>query len=110
MFKAIFGCQHEVKNCIVKKIRIKKPKHLTAIGLNRYALGSDMMFTGCYHRLLKFLAVCGLLLAAASCTLVEKRIDRTADGPNVPADTACLLYTSPSPRDQRPNLVFRLLL
>jgi outer membrane protein TolC len=28
-----------------------------------------------------------LLLASASCTLVEKRIDRTADGPNVPADT-----------------------
>jgi outer membrane protein len=41
----------------------------------------------CCHRLLQFLAVCGLLLASASCTLVEKRIDHTADGPNVPADT-----------------------
>ena len=47
-----------------------------------------MMFARCYHRLFEFFVVCGLLLAAASCTLVEKRIDRTADGPNVPADTA----------------------
>jgi outer membrane protein len=47
-----------------------------------------MMFAKCCHRLLLFLAVCGLLLASASCTLVETRIDRTADGPNVPADTA----------------------
>jgi len=47
-----------------------------------------MMFARCYHRLLLFLAVCSLLLVSASCTLVEKRIDRTADGPNVPADTA----------------------
>jgi outer membrane protein len=46
-----------------------------------------MTFVRCCHRLLQFLAVCGLLLALASCTLVEKRIDRTADGPNVPADT-----------------------
>jgi outer membrane protein len=46
-----------------------------------------MMFRRCYHRLLEFFVVCGLLLALASCTLVEKRIDRTADGPNVPADT-----------------------
>jgi outer membrane protein TolC len=41
-----------------------------------------------YHRLLEFLAVCGLLLVSASCTLVEERIDRTVSGPNVPADTA----------------------
>ena len=47
-----------------------------------------MTFAKCCHRLLQFLAICGLLLASASCTLVEKRIDRTADGPNVPADTA----------------------
>jgi outer membrane protein len=47
-----------------------------------------MMFAKCCHRLLQFFAVCGLLLALASCTLVEKRIDRRADGPNVPADTA----------------------
>ncbi len=47
-----------------------------------------MMFARCYRRLLEFLAVCGLLLVAASCTLVEERIDRTAEGPNVPADTA----------------------
>jgi outer membrane protein TolC len=47
-----------------------------------------MMFARCYHRLLEFPAVCGLLLVAASCTLVEQRIDRTAEGPNVPADTA----------------------
>ncbi|CAB1062941.1 Type I secretion system, outer membrane component LapE [Olavius sp. associated proteobacterium Delta 1] len=47
-----------------------------------------MMSTRCYHRLLQFFAVGGLLLVAASCTLVEERIDRTAGGPNVPADTA----------------------
>ncbi len=47
-----------------------------------------MMFARCYQRLFEFFVVCGLLLAAASCTLVEKRIDRTTDGPNVPADTA----------------------
>ena len=47
-----------------------------------------MIFARCYHRLLEFLAVCGLLLVTASCTLVEERIDRTAGGPNVPADTA----------------------
>jgi len=47
-----------------------------------------MMFAGCYHRLLGFLAVYGLLLVSASCTLIEERIDRAAGGPNVPADTA----------------------
>jgi outer membrane protein TolC len=47
-----------------------------------------MMFARCYHRLLELFAVCGLLLVSASCTLVEERIDRTVEGPNVPADTA----------------------
>jgi outer membrane protein len=47
-----------------------------------------MMFARCCHRLPEFLAVCGLLLVLASCTLVEEQIDRTAGGPNVPADTA----------------------
>ena len=47
-----------------------------------------MMIDRCYHQLLEFLAVCGLLLVSASCTLVEERIDRMAEGPNVPADTA----------------------
>ncbi|MBW2488931.1 MAG: TolC family protein, partial [Deltaproteobacteria bacterium] len=47
-----------------------------------------MTYASFYHQLLQLLAVCGLLLASASCTLVEKRIDRSADGPNVPADTA----------------------
>jgi outer membrane protein len=47
-----------------------------------------MTYASFYHRLLQLLAVCVLLLASASCTLVEKQIDRTADGPNVPADTA----------------------
>jgi outer membrane protein len=46
-----------------------------------------MMFARCCHRLLEFLVVSALLLAAASCTLVEDRIDHTAGGPNVPADT-----------------------
>jgi outer membrane protein TolC len=47
-----------------------------------------MMFARCYHCLPAFFAVCGLLLVSASCTLVGGRIDRTAGGPNVPADTA----------------------
>ena len=47
-----------------------------------------MMFARYYYCLLEFLAICGLLLVSASCTLVEQRIDRTAGGPNVPADTA----------------------
>ena len=47
-----------------------------------------MMFARCYHRLPEIPGVCVLLLVLASCTLVEERIDRTAGGPNVPADTA----------------------
>ncbi len=46
------------------------------------------MFASNYYRMLEFLAAGALLLVSASCTLVEKRIDRTAGGPNVPADTA----------------------
>ena len=46
-----------------------------------------MMFANCYRHLLELIAVCGLLLVSVSCTLVEDRIDRTAGGPNVPADT-----------------------
>jgi len=46
------------------------------------------MFTGYYYRLPGFLAVSILLLVSASCSLIEKRIDRTAGGPNVPADIA----------------------
>jgi outer membrane protein len=48
-----------------------------------------------YHRLLKLLVVCALLPAALSCTLVEERIDRTAGGPNVPADTTVQMRTEP---------------
>jgi outer membrane protein len=47
-----------------------------------------MMFAKWYRHLPEFLALCGLLLVSASCTLVEEQIDRTAGGPNVPADTA----------------------
>jgi len=50
-----------------------------------------MKFARCYHRLLELLAVYGLLLVSVSCTLVEERIDRTAGGPSVPADTAVLM-------------------
>ncbi|MBW2443046.1 MAG: TolC family protein [Deltaproteobacteria bacterium] len=46
-----------------------------------------MIYANCYRHLLEFIAVCGLLLVSASCTLVEERIDRTAGGPHVPADT-----------------------
>jgi len=55
-----------------------------------------MMFARCFHRLLKTFAVCGLLLVSSSCTLVEERIDRTAGGPNVPADTAVHMDLGPA--------------
>jgi outer membrane protein TolC len=48
-----------------------------------------MMLARFFNRLLGIVAISGLLLVtAASCTLVEERIDRAAGGPNVPADTA----------------------
>jgi outer membrane protein len=64
-----------------------------------------MIFAGCYHRLLGFPAVCGLLLITASCALVEERIDRTAGGPNVPADTAVHmdLESTPQPEEIVPR-------
>ena len=46
-----------------------------------------MKFARCYHRLLEIPGVYVLLMVLASCTLVEERIDRTAGGPNVLADT-----------------------
>ena len=48
------------------------------------------------HRRLAFLAVCGLFLTSMSCTLVEERIDRTAGGPNAPADTAVHMLSTPA--------------
>jgi outer membrane protein TolC len=48
------------------------------------------------HRLREFLAVCGLILMSASCTLVEEQIDRTVGGPNVPADTAVSMPLAPT--------------
>jgi len=54
------------------------------------------MFAGICHRLPGILTACGLLLVSASCTLVEERIDRTAGGPNVPADTAVNMDLEPS--------------
>jgi outer membrane protein TolC len=46
-----------------------------------------MMYARYYYHLLEFLALCGILLVSASCTLVEKQVDRTAGRPDVPADT-----------------------
>lgn len=46
-----------------------------------------MMFARCCRCLPGIHGVCVLLLVSASCTLVEERIDRTAGGPNVPAET-----------------------
>ena len=48
------------------------------------------------NRLPRIIIGCGLLLVAASCTLVEERIDRTAAGPNVPADTAVHMELEPA--------------
>ena len=59
-----------------------------------------MMFVRCCHRMLKFYAVCLLLVVSASCTLVEERIDRTAGGPNVPADTAVSMRLEPTERPE----------
>jgi outer membrane protein len=47
-----------------------------------------MMFARSYHRMLVSVVLNGFLLISASCTLVEDQIDRTAGGPNVPADTS----------------------
>jgi len=55
-----------------------------------------MMYANCYRHLLELIAVCGLLLVSVSCTLVEDRIDRTAGGPNVPADTTVQMDLGPT--------------
>jgi outer membrane protein TolC len=47
-----------------------------------------MMLANLFGRPIGVLVMCALLLASASCTLIEERIDRAAGGPNVPADTA----------------------
>ena len=59
------------------------------------------------HRMLGHLIVCALLPLAVSCTLVEKRIDRTAGGPNVPADTA--VYMLPEKAGQPAEVTARPL-
>jgi outer membrane protein TolC len=66
------------------------------------------MLSRCYHRLLEFLAVCGLLLVIASCTLVEERIDRAAGDPNVPADTA--VHMDLESTEQREEIAARTVL
>ncbi|MFO7686878.1 MAG: TolC family protein [Desulfobacterales bacterium] len=53
------------------------------------------------HPLLGFLAVCGLLLVSASCTLVEERVDRMAGGLNAPADTAVQMGLASAERPER---------
>ncbi|MGD8409044.1 MAG: TolC family protein [Desulfobacterales bacterium] len=62
-----------------------------------------MMFKRLLYYRRMFLAVCALLLAAVSCTMVEKRIDRRAGGPNVPADTTIQMRMEPSePSEETP--------
>lgn len=56
-----------------------------------------------YHRLTALLGVCALLMMPASCTLVEKRIDRAAGGSNVPADTMVRMETSPPSLSDAPK-------
>ncbi|MGD8658420.1 MAG: TolC family protein [Desulfobacterales bacterium] len=60
-----------------------------------------MMQARFFDRLLRILIGCGLLLVAASCTLVEERIDRTAGGPNVPADTAVHMELEPGEKSNQ---------
>ncbi len=46
-----------------------------------------MIFAGFWHRLSGLLFINALLLVVVSCTLVDERIDRAAEGPTVPANT-----------------------
>ena len=67
-----------------------------------------MIYARYYYHLLEFLALCGILLVSASCsTLVEKRIDRTAGGSNVPADTVVQmpLESAEQPEEIAPHTV-----
>jgi outer membrane protein len=66
-----------------------------------------MMFAKCYRCLPVFFAVCGLLLISMSCTLVENRIDRTAGGPNVPADSA--VHMGLEPTEQSDDIAARMV-
>jgi outer membrane protein len=66
-----------------------------------------MMLARCYHHLAELFVMGALLLAAASCTLVENRIDRTAGGPNVPADT--VVQMRPQPDEQPAEITARKL-
>jgi outer membrane protein TolC len=65
------------------------------------------MFTRSYHRSLVNSTVCVCLLVLVSCTLVENQIDRTAGGPNVPADTAVSmrLESTEQPEEMAPRPV-----
>jgi outer membrane protein len=58
-----------------------------------------------HHVLDRFAAVCGLWLLLSSCTVIENRIDRSAGGPNVPADTTVQMQLeTPDGSDQdRPD-------
>jgi outer membrane protein TolC len=63
-----------------------------------------MMFKRFLNNPRMFLAVCWLLVTSVSCTLVEERIDRTAGGPNVPADTTIQMHTQPTePSEETPK-------
>ena len=59
-----------------------------------------MMLARFNHRLLAVLAIHFLLLVSVSCTLVEKQIDRTAGGPNVPADTTVQMRQEPAEKPE----------
>jgi len=59
-----------------------------------------MMLARFNHWLLAVIAIHGLLLVSASCTLVEKRIDRSAGGPNVPADTTVHMRLEPAEKPE----------
>jgi outer membrane protein TolC len=49
-------------------------------------------------------AVCGILLFLSACTVVEKRIDRSAGGANAPADTTVQMRFETAPQtEQKPE-------
>ena len=59
------------------------------------------------YRRLGIFFISGLWLAAASCNMLEQQIDRTAGGPNVPADTAIYkrLESMEPPDTKTPQMV-----
>ena len=55
-----------------------------------------MQSNNLFYRRLGIFFICGMGLISASCSMLEKQIDRTAGGPRVPADTAVSMRLEPT--------------